>query len=156
MSAENSRPVASEAAEENAPGRALSAAIVTEVTPFDSRSLSTERTNNRIKLRQLITQIELDQQAKVRDIQQDILHASSWWWRWRAEQFHQARPRAGEYHGQATPEELTQAWYRCDEIARACLAKADLLDMLAAEGADLDDETLPLHVVEATLIEEVA
>jgi hypothetical protein len=106
----------------------------------------------RIKLRQLLAQIQLDDQAKLRDIQQDILHASSWWWRWRAEQFHQARPRAGEFYGAATWDQLTEAWLRCEETARACLAKADFLDLLAAEHADLDEVTLPLDVI----AEEVA
>jgi hypothetical protein len=107
----------------------------------------------RIRLRQLLHQIELDQQAKLRDIQQDILHASSWWWRWRAEQFHQARPRPDEYHGRATFEDLMEAWLRCDETARACLARADFLDMVAAEYVEYADiESLPLEVI----AEEVA
>jgi hypothetical protein len=117
--------------------------------PVDS--YSAERTNDRVQLRQLLAQIELDRQAKLRDIQQDILQACSWWWRWRAEQFHQARPREDDYSGRATVEELTEAWYRCNGIARACLAKADFLDMLAAEDTDVDDETLPLYVIEGAL-----
>jgi hypothetical protein len=104
------------------------------------------------KLRQLLAQISLDEQTKLRDIQQDILQASSWWWRWRAEQFRQARLWPEEYHGQLSHDEQIAAWWRCEATARACENKARFLDMLAAEHADLDEVTLSLDVI----AEEVA
>jgi hypothetical protein len=112
----------------------------------------TERTNNRVRLRQLLAQIDLDQQAKLRDIQQDILQACSWWWRWRAEQFRAARPRPDEYHGRLPHDQQIAAWWRCEATARACEHKAAFLDMLAAEHSDLAEVTLPLDVI----AEEVA
>jgi hypothetical protein len=108
---------------------------------------------SRVQLRQLLAQIQMDEQAKLRDIQQDILHASSWWWRWRAEQFHQARPRPDDFRGKTTFVQLMEDWLRCDETARACLARADFLDMVAAEYVEYADiESLPLEVI----AEEVA
>jgi hypothetical protein len=85
----------------------------------------------RAQLRRLLAQIDVDEATRRRSVQQAILQAESWWWRMRAEQFHQARPREGDVHGNASPAELAEATARCDAIAQACLNKADLLDMEA-------------------------
>jgi hypothetical protein len=94
----------------------------------------TRRFATRTRLRRLVHQIDLDEAMRRRSVQQAILQAESWWWRMRAEQFHQARPRRGDFHGNATPAELWEAWERCNGIAQACLNKADLLDMEAGEA----------------------
>lgn len=46
------------------------------------------------------------------------------WWLKRAEDFERAKPREGDFHGNATREDLRAAWRRCDELARACRARA--------------------------------
>jgi hypothetical protein len=61
----------------------------------------------------------------------------------RAEAFEAAMPRAGEYQGRATGEQLRRRWYECREIARAFRARAELCD--SAEFIDeldivLDEE----------------
>jgi hypothetical protein len=49
------------------------------------------------------------------------------WWLKRARDFENAKPLPGEYHGNATPVELSARWRWCDEIARACRAKAEMV-----------------------------
>lgn len=49
------------------------------------------------------------------------------WWLKRARDFDAAKPLPGEYHGNATREELSRRWRWCDEVARACRAKAELV-----------------------------
>jgi hypothetical protein len=105
------------------PRAAMSSRPMFEQTPPND-----EQAVKRRDLRQLLHQIDLDEQLRLRAVQQAILQAQAWWWRWRAEQFHQARPRNNEYHGQATMAELWEAWNRCNETAQACLNKADLLE----------------------------
>jgi hypothetical protein len=47
-------------------------------------------------------------------------------WLKRAQDFLDARPRAGEYHGKKTPEQLREAWRRLTQIANACRARAQV------------------------------
>jgi hypothetical protein len=119
---EQSRPVVSGPAEEKASGDdGLSAASLPQ--PADSRE----------HLRQLLHQIVLDEAMRRRSVQQAILTASAWWWRWRAEQFHRARPRPSDFNGQSSVEELGAADERCSETAQACLNRATLIEWEAAE-----------------------
>jgi hypothetical protein len=92
----------------------------------------------RRRLRQLLHNIDLTEQMRVRAIQQAILQAESWWWAWRAEQFHAAAPRSDDYFGQATSTELLEAHQRCRDTALACLHHSQLLAEMA-EGVDDDD-----------------
>ncbi len=52
-------------------------------------------------------------------------------WRERAERLRDARPRIGDFHGQATREALSARWQRLTALAAACDAKAELM-----KGAD--------------------
>lgn len=46
------------------------------------------------------------------------------YWERRAQQFEWAKPRLDDFHGQATKADLSAAWRRCDETARACRDRA--------------------------------
>lgn len=87
----------------------------------------------RTRLRQLLQQIDLDEQLRRRAVQQAILQAEAWWWRWRAEQFDQARPRPSDFNGRASAEELAAAEERCRGVVHACLAKAALFEWEAGD-----------------------
>jgi hypothetical protein len=59
---------------------------------------------------------------------QDALTAADvQYWLRRAEAFEDAAPRAGDYCGQASREELRAAYQRCMDTARTCRAHAQLL-----------------------------
>lgn len=62
--------------------------------------------------------------------------ASADYWRRRAAQFEAARPRRGDFTGQATLEDLRERWDRLTDTAAACRARADFLD---AAKTELDD-----------------
>jgi len=63
------------------------------------------------------------------DVCLDAFHnAEAAYWRRRADTFEWAKPRLDDFHGQATRQELSEAWRRCDESARACRAKAEFLE----------------------------
>jgi len=63
-------------------------------------------------------------------------------WERAARRWEAAKPRPGEHHGAATPEELRAAWRRCDEIARACRARAKVAPLhLEAEVDNVLEET---------------
>lgn len=49
------------------------------------------------------------------------------WWLKRARDFENAKPLPGEFHGSATREQLSARWCWCDEVARACRAKAEMV-----------------------------
>lgn len=51
------------------------------------------------------------------------------WWLRRARDFENAKPLPGEFHGNATREQLSARWRWCDDVARACRAKAELVGM---------------------------
>lgn len=103
------------------------------MTRATSEQILPNRTDNRAALRRLLHQIDLDEHLRRRVVQQAILEASAWWWRWRAEQFHAASPRPDDWPGRATPTELAEADARCRETAYACLNRAELLEMEAAD-----------------------
>jgi hypothetical protein len=73
-----------------------------------------------------------------RVLQDALTEATRSYWLQRAETFEAAKPRLGEYHGAATNKDLRDAWRRCDRIARACRARAEvsLLDDLGPEIRD--------------------
>jgi hypothetical protein len=94
-------------------------------------------TLQRRRLRELIHQIDLDKAMRRRSIQQAILQAESWFWAMRAEQFHAAAPRPGDFNGDATAAQLAGAAERCRATAQACLDRAAFVAWQAQEG-DLD------------------
>lgn len=51
------------------------------------------------------------------------------YWLRRAQQFEDAKPRQGDFHGLATREELSAAWQRCNGLAEACRARAAVARM---------------------------
>lgn len=55
-----------------------------------------------------------------------LSEATAAFWERRAEAFLEAAPRPGEYHGRATPAELSAARQRCLDAAAACRARATL------------------------------
>lgn len=63
-------------------------------------------------------------------------------WLRRAEQLEAARPRAGDFHGQATPADLRAAYDRLTAAAMACRQRATGLDGYAigtlAEASDAE------------------
>jgi hypothetical protein len=52
------------------------------------------------------------------------LHGTREYWLRRAEQLEAARPRRGDYTGQATAEDLAACWGRLTAKAQACRARA--------------------------------
>ncbi|MHA6511317.1 hypothetical protein [Tessaracoccus sp. Z1128] len=63
----------------------------------------------------------------VRSVQEAITYAQPCTWTRRAEQLENARPRPGEFHGQATREDLAERYARLTEQAAACREHAELL-----------------------------
>ncbi|MFZ2626021.1 MAG: hypothetical protein WAX29_12400, partial [Propionibacterium sp.] len=64
----------------------------------------------------------------VRRVIADALNeASARYWEHRAEVLADAAPKPGEFHGQATAEELSAAWRRCHRDAARCRQHAGLL-----------------------------
>jgi hypothetical protein len=84
-------------------------------------------TEKRARLRKLLGQIDLDEQLRKRAVQQAILEAEAWFWCWRAEQFHAAAPKPDDFHGNASHDDLLDAWSRCRDTALACRRKAAFL-----------------------------
>jgi hypothetical protein len=72
------------------------------------------------------------------------LEANKAYWERRALAFENARPRKGDYHGQATPQEHQERWARLTATARACRQRGqfadastrELLETLGCVGAD--------------------
>lgn len=62
----------------------------------------------------------------MRLLQDALNEATSSYWAKRAADFENARPRLGDDHGQATPEQLRERWHRLTAIANACRARAEL------------------------------
>ena len=69
---------------------------------------------------------------RMRVIQDALNEGRRQWWLRRALDFENARPRPGDFNGQATLEELRDRWVWCTEIAKACRARAEV--------APLDDD----------------
>lgn len=55
-----------------------------------------------------------------------LSEATADYWRRRADQFEDAAPKDGDFHGTATPEALAEARERCLATAAACRARASL------------------------------
>jgi hypothetical protein len=59
-----------------------------------------------------------------RFVQEVIDDATAAYYLKRAQAFEDAKPKPGDFHGQATVEELREQWLRLDQIATACRARA--------------------------------
>jgi hypothetical protein len=57
------------------------------------------------------------------------------YWERRARALEAARPRAGDFHGHASREDLRAQWHRLTEAARACRARAEVspLELIASD-----------------------
>lgn len=64
------------------------------------------------------------EQFERRLLQDALTTATARYWKQRAAVFEAAKPRPGDYPGQATEADLREAWQRCDAAAKACLARA--------------------------------
>lgn len=73
-----------------------------------------------------------------RVLQDAMVEATSDYWERRAKQLEAARPRPGDFTGQATPQDLVAAHDRLTEAAQACRTKATLLE----EHRTVFDQTL--------------
>jgi hypothetical protein len=73
-----------------------------------------------------VINIDLDH-FRARVLQDALTEATAQYWMHRAHQFQQTAPRLGEYHGNATRDELNQRWLDCMATAQACLNHADLV-----------------------------
>jgi len=78
-------------------------------------------------------------------LQDALAEATATYWRKRADDFERARSRPGDYHGTASPEQITEADARlttqadaCRHRADAALQDSDVLDLIVQ--AVLDDE----------------
>jgi hypothetical protein len=94
------------------------------------------------RARRLVEHVDHFQRRVIADA---VLDASATRWLKRAEEFEAARPRHGDFHGQATREQLHARWDELTEIAKACRAKAALLreldmpDVLAVVDEALEE-----------------
>lgn len=72
----------------------------------------------------------------LQDALQDALASA---YRWRATQMEEARPRAGDYRGKATRDEVAQRWLRLTEAAKLCRHRAEIAPL-----QDLDPELVEI------------
>jgi hypothetical protein len=92
----------------------------------------------------LLTDVER-RQAEHRLLQELFNEATALYWQRRAQDFERARPRAGEYMGRASAEELAEADARCAAVAEACRSRAkvsrfaddgELIEMVLREWSE--------------------
>jgi hypothetical protein len=93
-----------------------------------------------------VIHIDIDH-FRARVLQDCLTEATAQYWVHRAYQFQQAAPRLGQFHGNATRDELNEAWTRCHATTQACLSHADLLR---------GDYPEPISDEVASVLEEVA
>lgn len=74
-----------------------------------------------------------ERQIAARVLEDIWCEASAIYWRRRADQFDRARPRAGDYTGQATSEQLAEQDARLASTTRACRLRARFFDAGRAE-----------------------
>lgn len=70
---------------------------------------------------------------RARLLQDALTQATADYWERRAQQFEDAAPRKGDYHGNASRDDLLDAWERCRATALACRRHAQLLRDSAPE-----------------------
>lgn len=75
-----------------------------------------------------LTSDELIALAAADALKEAWLGAASTYWEDRARQLEAARPRPGDFTGQATPEGLAERWRRLTGAAAACRARASGAD----------------------------
>lgn len=85
-----------------------------------------------LQLRTLLARIDYSEQMRRRSVAEAIIGAMPATWLRRAEAFEWARPRPGEYTGQATAEEIAARDRRCRAAAVACRRHAAALKAVVA------------------------
>jgi hypothetical protein len=77
---------------------------------------------------EIVTGLRIDlDHFRARILQDALTEATAQYWVHRAYQFQQAAPRPTDYRGNATPEQLTEAWVQCLITAAACRRHAELI-----------------------------
>jgi hypothetical protein len=56
------------------------------------------------------------------------------YWRQRARNFEWAAPKRGDFHGDASREQMLDQWERCRQLAALCACQADLLEELESNA----------------------
>ncbi|MGB3763220.1 MAG: hypothetical protein WA966_08355, partial [Ornithinimicrobium sp.] len=79
---------------------------------------------------------EYVEQFRGRVVQEALAAATASFWRHRAAQFEDARPREGDFTGRATTEDLAAADHRMAETAQACRNRARISLILDENGED--------------------
>lgn len=82
--------------------------------------------------------IDLDNFAR-RVIQDAMTEGLRSTWERRADEFEAARPKRGDFHGDASRADLLERDRRCAEIAQACRNRASIAEF---DDLDLIDEAL--------------
>jgi hypothetical protein len=82
-----------------------------------------------IQLQDALTKVSVPLRIHLaaRVLQDALTEATADYWEQRAQAFEAAAPKLGGYHGNATREELNEAWTRCHDTAAACRAHAQLI-----------------------------
>jgi hypothetical protein len=82
-----------------------------------------------IQLQDALTRVSVPLRLHLaaRVLQDALTEATNAYWEHRAQQFEDAAPRLDEYHGDATRDDLNEAWTRCHATAAACRRHADLI-----------------------------
>ena len=84
---------------------------------------------------------------RARILQDALTEATAAYWLRRADQLEAAAPQRSDYRGNASPEQLTDAWVRCMTTAAACRRHAELITQ--GQPEEISDEIL-------SILEEVA
>jgi hypothetical protein len=77
-----------------------------------------------------------------RVLQDAMAEATNNYWQRRADTFERARPRPGDFRGQATDADLAEADRRCAAAALACRQRATLADLQPDGEAELIADAL--------------
>jgi len=99
------------------------AADKTSVRPTSVRTLL------RHEVGRILARIDLDEPIRRRAVQESVSNALACTWRRKADLLEWARPRPGEYAGQATAAELAERDQLLAAQAKACRNKAILLEL---------------------------
>jgi hypothetical protein len=84
---------------------------------------------------------------RARILQDALTQATAAYWLRRADQYEAAAPQPGDYGGNASQAQLTDAWVRCMTTAAACRRHAELITQ--GQPEEISDEV-------ASVLEEVA
>lgn len=75
----------------------------------------------------LLDRVDVAESIRRRAVQEALSGALAQTWERRADTFQWAAPRAGDFNGDATPDELGERSRRCEATAAACRRHAQLI-----------------------------